>query len=282
MRMPRMSGAVRSAAAKSIAGAASVAGSRRSWPAIAAVSRATSSTLCAIGPSESSVVANGKTPARLIRPYVGLSPVRPHSADGMRIEPPVSEPIAAGASPAATATAEPLLEPPATRCTLSIPWIPRRTHRHVATPATERKFHQVRLAERDHPRGLQAFPRKRRFVSDAERPIPRTRRRHSTAQVDEVLEGDRQPVQGSANLSCGALLIGLQCGETRVVAVDVDERMQALVERSNAVEASVDDLTRRYRARSEQVRQFGDRQPGQIVHGARVAGPVLSRRAASA
>src|SRR5262245_7596517 len=34
----------------------------------------------------------------------------------MRTDPPVSEPIAAGASPAATATAEPLLEPPATRC----------------------------------------------------------------------------------------------------------------------------------------------------------------------
>ena len=34
----------------------------------------------------------------------------------MRIEPPVSEPIAAGQSPPATATAEPLDEPPATRC----------------------------------------------------------------------------------------------------------------------------------------------------------------------
>src|SRR5438128_3485464 len=34
----------------------------------------------------------------------------------MRIDPPVSEPTAAGARPAATATAEPLLEPPATRC----------------------------------------------------------------------------------------------------------------------------------------------------------------------
>jgi hypothetical protein len=34
----------------------------------------------------------------------------------MRMEPPVSDPSAAGASPAATATAEPLLEPPATRC----------------------------------------------------------------------------------------------------------------------------------------------------------------------
>src|SRR6266567_1409342 len=34
----------------------------------------------------------------------------------MRIDPPVSVPSAAGASAAATATAEPLLDPPATRC----------------------------------------------------------------------------------------------------------------------------------------------------------------------
>ena len=45
----------------------------------------------------------------------------------MRIEPPVSEPIAAGASPAATATAEPLDEPPATRCV-------RRSHGFHGAP----------------------------------------------------------------------------------------------------------------------------------------------------
>ena len=35
----------------------------------------------------------------------------------MRTEPPVSLPMAAAASPAAAATAEPLLEPPGSRCT---------------------------------------------------------------------------------------------------------------------------------------------------------------------
>ena len=97
-------------------GAASDATSRGSGPAIAFRSSAASSTLRASGPTESSVVARGNTPARLMRPYVGLNPVRPHNAAGMRIDPPVSEPIAAGARAAATATAEPLLDPPATRC----------------------------------------------------------------------------------------------------------------------------------------------------------------------
>ena len=39
----------------------------------------------------------------------------PHSAAGWRIEPPVSVPVAAGASRAATAAAEPPDEPPGTR-----------------------------------------------------------------------------------------------------------------------------------------------------------------------
>jgi hypothetical protein len=42
-------------------------------------------------------------------------PVTPHSAAGWRMEPPVSVPVAATQSPAATAAAEPPLEPPGTR-----------------------------------------------------------------------------------------------------------------------------------------------------------------------
>ena len=46
---------------------------------------------------------------------MGLRPTIPHSDAGWRIEPPVSVPIAHGARPAATAAAEPPLEPPGTR-----------------------------------------------------------------------------------------------------------------------------------------------------------------------
>src|SRR5688500_12932610 len=42
-------------------------------------------------------------------------PTTPHSAAGWRIEPPVSEPSAIGANPAATDAALPPLEPPGTR-----------------------------------------------------------------------------------------------------------------------------------------------------------------------
>src|SRR6185369_7884475 len=54
-------------------------------------------------------------PKRDTLPYVGFMPTTPHSAAGWRIEPPVSDPMPSGAKPAATATAEPPLDPPGTR-----------------------------------------------------------------------------------------------------------------------------------------------------------------------
>src|SRR5260370_7391217 len=54
-------------------------------------------------------------PARLTRPKVGFSPTVPHKAAGMRIDPPVSEPIATGTIRAATTAPDPPLEPPGTR-----------------------------------------------------------------------------------------------------------------------------------------------------------------------
>ena len=48
------------------------------------------------------------------RPYVGFIPTMPVSAAGWRIEPPVSVPSETGAWYAATATAEPPLDPPGT------------------------------------------------------------------------------------------------------------------------------------------------------------------------
>lgn len=52
------------------------------------------------------------TPRRLTRPWVGLRPTTPQSAAGLRIEPPVSVPIAPKQSPAATAAPAPLDDPP--------------------------------------------------------------------------------------------------------------------------------------------------------------------------
>ena len=52
---------------------------------------------------------------RLTSPTVGLMPTSEHVADGLTIDPLVSEPIAAAQKLAATAAAEPELEPDGVR-----------------------------------------------------------------------------------------------------------------------------------------------------------------------
>src|SRR5687767_3114251 len=54
-----------------------------------------------------------------MRPTDTLRPTVPHQEAGRRTEPPVSVPMAAGARPAATATPEPLDEPPGVRWTFA-------------------------------------------------------------------------------------------------------------------------------------------------------------------
>ena len=54
----------------------------------------------------------GTTPERLKVPVVGLKPTKELADDGESIDPEVSEPTAAIAKPAATATPLPELDPP--------------------------------------------------------------------------------------------------------------------------------------------------------------------------
>ena len=55
------------------------------------------------------------SPYRLTSPYVGFSPTTPQREAGCRTLPPVSVPSAHTACPAATALADPALDPPGTR-----------------------------------------------------------------------------------------------------------------------------------------------------------------------
>src|SRR5690625_99212 len=64
----------------------------------------------------SSFGSSGKTPSVGQIPLLILSENIPLNAAGTRTEPPVSVPIAKAHKPAATATAEPELEPPGIRC----------------------------------------------------------------------------------------------------------------------------------------------------------------------
>ena len=75
----------------------------------------TAATSAPSGPTVSMEGASGYTPSSGTRPQVVFRPVTPQQAAGIRTEPPVSVPRATSASPAATATAEPLDDPPGSR-----------------------------------------------------------------------------------------------------------------------------------------------------------------------
>ena len=68
-----------------------------------------------MGPRVSSDLLRGITPDMSMLPNAGLKPATPQREAGMRIEPPVSLPIAQSHKAAPTAAAEPPDEPPATR-----------------------------------------------------------------------------------------------------------------------------------------------------------------------
>src|SRR5580693_6866205 len=74
--------------------------------------RISPATSAAIGPTVSMLGVSGRTPSSGMRPQVVFSPQIPQQAAGMRIDPPVSVPYATSASPVATATADPLEDPP--------------------------------------------------------------------------------------------------------------------------------------------------------------------------
>jgi len=78
---------------------------------------AASATDRVIGPTVSIDTEQGMRPSIGNVPSVVLRPTVPFQADGVRIEPPVSEPTAQGTKPAPTATPEPLDEPPGVRWT---------------------------------------------------------------------------------------------------------------------------------------------------------------------
>src|SRR5256712_5328096 len=76
-------------------------------------------------PSMASPPRNSPRPGpHEMRPREGFKPTSPHSLAGIRIDPPPSLACAAGDSPAATAAAEPPLQPPVER--VVFPRVPAR------------------------------------------------------------------------------------------------------------------------------------------------------------
>ena len=84
-------------------------------PAIKLSKMAQHDTVFAIGPAASKDRDSGKIPSDGMRVVVGFRPTIPQKAAGARVDPPVSDPIVAGAMPSLIETALPDDDPPATR-----------------------------------------------------------------------------------------------------------------------------------------------------------------------
>ena len=130
--------------------------------------------------------------ARGTRPLWGLSPNRPVHAAGMRIEPAPSTPSAAGTMPAATAAAEPPLDPPGVRST---------SHGLRVTPQVTDSVNGHRPSS-----GIVVLPtttapaaRSRRTTSASLGGAGRERARspagHLAGEIDLVLDRDGHPQQ---------------------------------------------------------------------------------------
>ena len=92
-----------------------------------------------------------KSGPNVVRARVGLRPTMPHIDAGKRIEPPMSLPCATGTSPAATAAADPPLDPPVLR--VEVPRIVRRAVRERLGGAARRELGRVRLPDEHEPGG---------------------------------------------------------------------------------------------------------------------------------
>src|ERR1700680_3328421 len=107
---------------------------------------AAAATVRVIGPTVSWLWDMGTTPARLVRPTVGLMPTSALMAEGQRIDPSVSVPSDAAARFAAMAAPEPELEPQGERSsTYGLRVCPPRPLQPLEE-ASPRKFaHSLRL-----------------------------------------------------------------------------------------------------------------------------------------
>ena len=170
-------------------------GSAGSGPAMTASDAKASSTVSANTDTQSSVRHAGTTPAVETRPRLGLRPTMLLSAAGTRPEPAVSVPSASGTSPAATATAEPELDPPG--MSFGIEQVARHAVGRAHADQAGGELIEVGLADDDRaglPQARDHGRVARGLVGEG-----RTGRRGRQAlDVDVVLDRDRNAVERAA------------------------------------------------------------------------------------
>ena len=183
------------------------------------------------------------TPPRPTSPKVGFNPTMPQKLAGLRIDPPVSVPIAPGTNPAATAAADPLLDPEV-KCS-RFQGLRGGGQGQIVRGLAVREFVCGELADKDAPG----------FVEPGHK--GRIGRRNMVGEnsgvcgcrdaggVDDVLERERNPVHRAA-ISPGADLgFGRLRLTHRVFGRERDEGLDLRVDRIDPAEKRLDKFDRR-------------------------------------
>ena len=144
-----------------------------------------------------------------------MSPTTPQKEAGIRIDPPVSVPVAISAMPVATATPEPPLEPPGVR--LRVVGVANRPEVRIVGGDAVRQFVQSGLAEHHRPGGCELFRYRRIAVRDIIREEFRPGRRANPLGPDEVFMSDGDAMQQAAIRTGGELAIQAGCTSPRGV-----------------------------------------------------------------
>ena len=152
-------------------------------------------------------------------PNVGLKPTAPQKLAGRKVEPTTWVPSAAGTTPAPTAAAEPLLEPPGVRlgsCGLVVGALVKDAANSVV----------VVLPRMIAPASRSACTRGGVALGLEPLPLRRALARRHVGGLDDVLDGDHHAVDRRERLAVAPALVGRLRRRACRIARDVDEGLQ--------------------------------------------------------
>ena len=173
-----------------------------------------------------------------------MSPTVPQRPAGKRTEPPVSVPSAIGTSPAPTATAEPLDEPPGSMGR-RVPGVVRRALVVVDADAAEGELHRVGLAHENHAGASQPPDDGCVLFRHVPGEEPGAGGGRHAPDVEEVLGGVGDPVERPQVLAAPERELGRARLGQRPLPGDRDEgveRPSSAAIRSSSVSASATGL----------------------------------------
>ena len=191
-------------------------------------------------PTWSSEGASGSTPSVGTEPKVGLCPTSPQNAAGSRIEQPVSVPSASGVIPAATAAADPPLDPPGMRERSHGLRVPPSTGCCVVSPHANSwvRVLPTTMAPASRSRATAVASRRAGGSGGTRGAGPGDR----AGDVEQVLDGEGHAGERPGPIP-GAQVATQAFGRTPgTLGVHLDERADVAVDLGDAVQRRLDHL----------------------------------------